>query len=490
MIADNIPDQAQRKKVPPLFWRRLYGEARTRADFWIWHSARFGKRHSIVLAVLCTLSAVVVTSVAVATWLVRGGKDWAYHLDTTADVYTSGGAALFSATAIVSSIVLFSLQANFERTPYGLFKKLSADARLLSLFAIAFLASGSIVIASAFLTKSTAPWLNFASAWAVVITLGALLWSYRRALTLMSPIEQMNYLLRRVVRNCQVWERRAKRARPVIEHAAGSVPKLESNFDAVKSVYWLRHPHWVHELERALHNFTALAGTYANNGDHQISGQAINAIPELLKAYIQTRRGTFFPENPIYQTGNSTDAFINKVLENLKIQFEMSLKRDDEEHCEHCITAMSRSAQVLAHIDYGSAGATKMHATLATAYLTEAMKRVIADKKPDLALHAIRQANYVASILVQLTIHQEIRSVIDPIGDRAILPGLVDKGMLPVTVEAVNKLSQITLMMIGGPNVDAGRAFNKLHELICTMFPVSDCETDRPNCLRRISGTS
>jgi hypothetical protein len=45
------------------------------------------------------------------------------------------GGALIGAAAIVSSLVLFAMQVNIERMPHGLFRRLSADPRLLSAFA-------------------------------------------------------------------------------------------------------------------------------------------------------------------------------------------------------------------------------------------------------------------------------------------------------------------------------------------------------------------
>ena len=44
------------------------------------------------------------------------------------------GSALMGAAAIVTSLVLFAMQVNIERMPYGLFRRLSADAMLLGAF--------------------------------------------------------------------------------------------------------------------------------------------------------------------------------------------------------------------------------------------------------------------------------------------------------------------------------------------------------------------
>jgi len=47
----------------------------------------------------------------------------------------NAGTALIGAAAIVTSLVLFAMQVNIERMPHGLFRRLSADRKLLGAFA-------------------------------------------------------------------------------------------------------------------------------------------------------------------------------------------------------------------------------------------------------------------------------------------------------------------------------------------------------------------
>lgn len=54
------------------------------------------------------------------------------------------GGALIGATAIASSLVLFAIQVNIERLPYGLFRRLSSDPRLLGAFGASFLIAVSL----------------------------------------------------------------------------------------------------------------------------------------------------------------------------------------------------------------------------------------------------------------------------------------------------------------------------------------------------------
>ena len=66
------------------------------------------------------------------------------RLEALRSLFLTLGGALIGAAAIVSSLVLFAMQVNIERMPHGLFRRLSADRRLLSAFAVTFLLAVAI----------------------------------------------------------------------------------------------------------------------------------------------------------------------------------------------------------------------------------------------------------------------------------------------------------------------------------------------------------
>jgi hypothetical protein len=81
------------------------------------------------------------------------------------------GGALLGAAAIVSSLVLFSMQVNVERMPHGLFPKLSADRRLLSAFAAAFLLAVFIAVLSLIPNARLTGMATFGAFWATWLIL-------------------------------------------------------------------------------------------------------------------------------------------------------------------------------------------------------------------------------------------------------------------------------------------------------------------------------
>jgi hypothetical protein len=97
-------------------------------------------RHRAIAAVVTLLALVGIS----ALWIpvLQGFLERLFveeqQLQGVRSLFQTLGGALLGATAIVSSLVLFSMQVNVERMPHGLFRRLSADLRLLGAFAAAF----------------------------------------------------------------------------------------------------------------------------------------------------------------------------------------------------------------------------------------------------------------------------------------------------------------------------------------------------------------
>ncbi|MFN9791115.1 MAG: hypothetical protein ACK53X_08520, partial [Holosporales bacterium] len=61
------------------------------------------------------------------------------NIDTLNDVIIAIGAALISGTIVIFSFLIFVMEINIERMPYGLFHKFSSDKKLPSFFLLAFI---------------------------------------------------------------------------------------------------------------------------------------------------------------------------------------------------------------------------------------------------------------------------------------------------------------------------------------------------------------
>ena len=124
------------------------------------------------------------------------------------------GSALIGTAAIVSSLVLFAMQVNIERMPHGLFRRLSADNKLLGAFASALLLAIGVATLSTFADQAHLALVVLAASWAIAFILIAFLYAYRRALVLISPLQQLGLLIKDSHRELGMWARRALRMRP------------------------------------------------------------------------------------------------------------------------------------------------------------------------------------------------------------------------------------------------------------------------------------
>ena len=137
------------------------------------------------------------------------------------------GGALIGAAAIVTSLVLFAMQVNIERMPHGLFRRLSADSKLLGAFALAFLLAIGIATLSTIVSSDWLAYVVLTALWSLVFILISFMYAYRRALFLINPLRQLEILLYTTRNELRVWARRAQRARPLLEQeesAEGATP--------------------------------------------------------------------------------------------------------------------------------------------------------------------------------------------------------------------------------------------------------------------------
>lgn len=130
---------------------------------------RFRLRHRRFLfwtvAVVVTVASMLWVSVlqeALERFLVTDGA-----VAGLRSVILNAGSALIGASAIVSSLVLFAMQVNVERMPFGLFRSLNADFRLVGAFAAAFVLAVGVAGMSMLVERSNLGPVVLAAAWAI-----------------------------------------------------------------------------------------------------------------------------------------------------------------------------------------------------------------------------------------------------------------------------------------------------------------------------------
>lgn len=311
------------------------------------------------------------------------------------------GSALIGATAIAFSLIMFAMQVNVERMPHGLFRKFSSDSKLLGSFGVTFSLAITITILSLVPDKSWVAFSLVIAFWCVALIFLLLLIAYRRALSLISPTKQLYILLSDTKKNFKIWEKAALRTAPILK---GSAPEnesdRESSHDMERITYLQLHPNWTVMAKRSVVHCISFSRRYAEQGDHEVSESALNALIAINAAYIETKGKTFFTNNPFFENPLSSDGFITDTLEHLRQNVQIGISRGDEQQIEQSLRALQQLCFLYLTIDYSTIDSTKTHANLAAAYLTGAVESIAPLNMTDVLMEGARVMGSVAQAII------------------------------------------------------------------------------------------
>ncbi|WP_156032638.1 hypothetical protein [Parvularcula oceani] len=376
----------------------------------------------------------------------------------------SSGAALLGASAIVSSLVLFAMQVNVERMPFGLFRRFGADARLLWAFAATFVLSLAVATSSLLVSPAAAPIVLAVALTAATVVLFLFLYTYRRALALISPHQQLAFIRRDVAREARRWGRRASRAALVMEANDQELPKLRrQGTDPARLAFFKLNPEWSGTAERGVSYAAVLARRYAGQGDHEVSREALRLIIEINFAYVRARGRTFFPQNPFLPTPLATEGFVNLSLEQLRQDARAALDAGDEELVRQILGALHGLVHTYLEIDYGDEMATRTHAHLAAAYLTGEVERVLLKAMPDVLMEGLRLMGRSAGALLVVEGPNAITTLASKITSISAA-AVVKPDHRPATLEGMEQLARLTMQLLRTPHHDVKHAGQRLRD--------------------------
>ena len=385
------------------------------------------------------------------------------RLSTLRSLLVGIGASLIGATAIIFSVVMLAVQLNFARIPFGLFRRLSSDVPLLACFAATFLLG--VVIGVAALLPPDKSWVAPAvilSGWCVLGALGLFFIAYKRALDLISPAKQMQMVLRKADRSMQRWEKQADRFAPLLENR----PTPGANRDIARASFFRLHPHWERDAREASSHVLAFARRYAEQGEYDVSGIALNGLVGINSRYIAARGETFFPSNPFFTNPLSAEAFISDTLEKLRRLAISAQGRSDEEQFIQVMTTMASLCGTYATIDYGrDFGMELRHSQLAASYLTGVVEGAARTFGPDVLMEGARLSSQCALVLVQARSALGAITIAESISASALL-GLAKPGHEPVTSTAVQQLATLAFEMLKSEEHDISHPSEKVRSSI------------------------
>lgn len=447
---------------------------------------------------------VAIASTAAVLWL-SGTHLQSYfgepdRLPTLRSLLQGLGGALLGATAIVSSLVLFAMQVNVDRMPYGLFRRLSSDGKLLSSFAVAFILALLVVVLSTIPDKSWAAIAVGIASWATLGILLLFLYAYRRALDLISPIAQVSFLRESAMRDLALWARRAERARPLFEsnsatNPPGGIPR-DTHDDGLRHFFQV-NTHWTAHSKDALKNLVAIARRYAERGDYDIAGVALSAVVEINNQYVTSKGKTFYTHLGFIEDPRTADHFVSETLELVRQYTQGIATKRDEQLIGQSLRLYAQLARVYLTIDYSRRGASKTHAALAIGYLGQEIEGLLPHGMPDIAMEGARLLGQVGHLFVQVGDVEQLRTITEKLRNVGLV-GVAKENHRPVTITAVEQLADLTFILLRSeaPETrfvleDIRKQIELLGSMLLELAPGSSLSSPHSTCLAPYySGTS
>lgn len=420
-------------------------------------------RGSGALVAVAVLGAIVASS-GLAWWAKCGiigyfevDKRW----ETLSQLFISAGGALIGATAIAFSIITFAMQVNVERMPHALFNRLSADWRLLAYAVASFGAACGVALLSLVPDVSWSALVLVAGAWLTLAVFGLYMLAYRRAIALVSPIQQLSRLVQRIDKALGRWRTLADAATKAMPDDGSD----DSGVDQRRLLFLNVNYSWTQEVKQGIEHAIAYNRRYGEQGDYEVAEQALNALVVINALYVQAKGRTFFSyawmvENPLVD-----DAVITRSLESLRQRAKTALTASDERQMELTLQGFAQLFGVYERIEYQKQSQSKTHAMLATQYLVGAVQDVVRQGFPDVSMEGTRLLGQIGVALAEESPTQvtTVTNAVSLVGCIAAHKDLV------VSMTATRQLAAIELAVLKGRGDDVRFALQECRRSIHTL---------------------
>jgi hypothetical protein len=394
------------------------------------------------------------------------------------------GGALIGATAIGFSVVMIAVQLNFARMPHGLFRRLSSDFRLLASFAATFLLAIGVSILSLVPDASWCGIVLICALWQTVLILVLFLYGYRRSLDLINPTVQLHLVVATAERDLQRWSRTAKRMAPLLKTPAkdntDAVGGSRSSHDLPLLTFFSLNSFWTNAAVQAVGHSISYARRYAEQGDYEVSDQALKAIILINASYVVAKGKTFFNSNPIFDIPEASDGFIGQTLEHLRRLAEVSTARGDEEAMRQVFRAFAALVDTYMAIDYATShGGSKEHAQLAAGYLADAVEKALPRKIPDVIMEGVRHLGASAKRFLVVEEPNSIVPLVEKIAALSCL-GALNTEFRPVTLTGIEQLADLTIYLLRVQKCDIGFSVGNLSTAVTQIAQIFLSVPDSP----------
>lgn len=445
-----------------------------RTQYWLGRSRQRYGRVALAVGLLLLVAATANFSPSLQAVLETHFAS-AVTIERLSDLALGAGSALIGATAIVTSLVLFAMQVNIERMPYGLFHHFSRDFKLLGAFALAFLLAIGIATLSVIASRVNLAQLVLLIAWGAAFNLILFLYAYRRALTLVNPIQQLDILLRTATNFLMTWDRWAQRTTPLLEIDEDSnedPSTARSSHDVARTNYFHINSSWTEGAKQCIRHAMSYAGRYAEQGDYDVSQAALNAVVGINAAYINAKGRTFYASHSLAENPLANDTFIGELLEHLRQHAKGGVARRDERWVDQTLQSMAALAHQYLDIDYCTPVAERTHARIAAQYLENAVKSVVPHDMPDVVISGQRLLGQCALQFLAKGSPDETAVFGQKIAGIAAT-GCVKEEYRPIVMEGMAQLANLSFQLIRSRGQYVRFAAQQLREsvsFVCDLF--------------------
>jgi hypothetical protein len=164
-------------------------------------------------------------------------------------------------------------------------------------------------------------------------------------------------------------------------------------------MYFQANPAWTVGAKKSVRYAISFARRYSEQGDHEVSAAALDAIISINEAYIEAKGRTFYGQHLLGDNSLSTDDFINDTLEHLRQNGRIALTRADEQQIEQTFQTLAALVRLYSTIDYGREHTSKTHAHLAAGYLAPQVEQTLPHKMADVLMEGLRIMGDCAAVL-------------------------------------------------------------------------------------------
>jgi hypothetical protein len=232
--------------------------------------------------------------------------------------------------------------------------------------------------------------------------------------------------------------------------------------DLPRMAFFRANPEWTREARRAVAHAVSFARRYAEQGDPEVSGRALEAVIVINASYVTAKGKTFFASNPVLDISEASDGFINETLEHLRRLVQVSTARGDEEAIRQTLAAMATLVRTYMTIDYAARyTGTKEHARLAAGYLTGAVERVLPLNLPDVVMEGLRLTGASARLFLTVGLPNDITILVEKITAFSIA-GIVKPGDRVLILTGMEQLAELTLDLLRTQTRDISFAAKQL----------------------------